>query len=132
MWEKIFTVGFLGFYVVGGLLAVRAEDSRPLSRNFGKGQEIYQKYCTECHGPEGRGDGPRAPFLAPKPGNLVSAATSTKSDQELLQAISEGVPRTAMRAWKDRLSEDEQHQVLAFLRSLVQFREPPLTPPPPE
>lgn len=96
-----------------------------------KGAVIYARYCEECHGPEGRGDGPKAPFLSPRPGNFVSAATSVKSDEELLQIIENGIPRTAMRGWKDLLSKEDRLNVLAYIRSLVHFQPPPLTPPPP-
>jgi mono/diheme cytochrome c family protein len=96
-----------------------------------QGRHLYRIYCMECHGVEGRGDGPRAPMLAPRPGNLVSAATSTKTDEELLAILAQGVPRTAMRGWKDQLSEDERRNVLAYIRSLVHFQEPPSTPLPP-
>jgi mono/diheme cytochrome c family protein len=96
-----------------------------------QGRDIYRKHCQECHGAEGRGDGPRAAMLAPSPGNLVSAATSTKTDEELLAILVQGVPRTAMRGWSDQLSNDERRNVLAYVRSLVHFQEPPSTPLPP-
>ncbi len=86
-----------------------------------QGREIYQKFCLECHGVGGKGDGPRAPMLAPRPGNLVSAATSTKTDDELLAILADGVPRTAMKSWKDRLTLDDRRNVLAYVRSLVHF-----------
>lgn len=95
------------------------------------GRRIYEQHCLECHGPQGRGDGVNAPFLSPRPGNLVSAATAAKSDKDLLKAIANGRPRTAMPAWKDRLSEEEQREVLRYIRSLVQFHHAQ-TPPPPE
>jgi len=88
-----------------------------------QGRDIYRKHCQECHGAEGRGDGPRAAMLAPRPGNLVSAATSAKTDEELLAILSRGVPRTAMRGWSDQLSNYERLAVLAFVRSLVHFQE---------
>lgn len=106
--------------------------SEMLQADLKRGQEIYKKNCQECHGEAGKGDGPRAPLLAPRPGNLVSAATSSKSNAELLEIITNGVPRTAMRGWEDKLTEDDRHNVLAFIRSLVRFQEPSLTPPPPE
>ena len=91
------------------------------------GRDIYRIHCQECHGAEGRGDGPRAAMLAPRPGNLVSAATSAKTDDELLAIIAKGVPRTAMEGWNDRLSADEQRNVLAYVRSLVHFQKSPST-----
>ena len=101
-------------------------------KNAKRGEILYQKYCVECHGEKGKGDGLRAPLLSPRPGNLVSAATSTKTDRELLEVISNGVPRTAMRGWKEQLSEEDRLHVLAFIRSLVRFQKPSLTPPPPD
>lgn len=114
------------------LLVISPGASEPLPGDLQRGQKIYEKYCLECHGETGRGDGPRAPLLAPRPGNLVSAATSTKTDPELLRIITDGVPRTAMRGWKDELTEDDRRSVLAFIRSLVRFQKPSLTPPPPK
>ncbi|MDP9131939.1 MAG: cytochrome c [Nitrospirota bacterium] len=95
-----------------------------------QGRAIYEQRCLDCHGPESRGDGTRAISLSPRPGNLISAHTSAKSDQDLLKVIANGRPRTAMPAWKDHLSEDEQLAVLAYIRSLVKFTRS-ATPPPP-
>ncbi|WP_447975395.1 c-type cytochrome [Nitrospira sp. Kam-Ns4a] len=97
-----------------------------------RGKPIFEQRCAVCHGPQGRGDGPEAPFLSPRPASLISAATSVKSDAELLATIANGKPRTAMPAWKDVLSEQERRDVLAYIRSLVRFQPQPLTPPPPE
>ena len=87
-----------------------------------QGQEIYQAHCLECHGVKGHGDGPRATTLAPRPGNLISAATSSKTDEELLAVITKGVPRTAMNGWENQLSLDDRRNVLAYIRLLVHFQ----------
>lgn len=102
----------------------------PSEPDMDRGRSIYEQRCLECHGAGGRGDGVRAPFLSPRPGNLVSAATSAKSDKDLLKIIANGRPHTAMPAWKDELSDEEQRTVLQYIRSLVRFTHP-LTPPPP-
>jgi mono/diheme cytochrome c family protein len=104
---------------------------QPPAAGVEQGRRIYEARCLDCHGPQGRGDGVKAPFLSPRPGNLVSAATAAKSDKDLLNVIANGRPRTAMPAWKDQLSEEEQRQVLRYIRSLVQFHQP-MTPPLPE
>lgn len=96
-----------------------------------QGKPIFVDRCASCHGPQGRGDGPNAAFLSPRPANLISAATSVKSDAELLAVIAEGRPRTAMPAWKNLLSEQERRDVLAYIRSLIHFHPGPATPPPP-
>jgi mono/diheme cytochrome c family protein len=100
-----------------------AEDMIEVSSqpDIDQGREIYQAHCLECHGIQGHGDGPRATTLAPRPGNLVSAGTSSKTDDELLAVITKGVPRTSMKGWEDQLALDDRRNVLAYVRSLVHF-----------
>ena len=88
------------------------------------GRAIFEQHCVSCHGWQGRGDGPEAPYLSPRPASLISAATSVKSDKELLTVIANGKPRTSMPAWRDRLTDAQQLDVLAYVRSLVRFYKP--------
>jgi mono/diheme cytochrome c family protein len=109
--------------------ASAADASRDLSA-IDRGKAVYDQRCAMCHGVHGKGDGPEAPFLSPRPSNLISAGTSVKSDVELLDIITNGKPRTAMPAWKEELAEQQRRDVLAYIRSLVHFQRS-LTPPPP-
>jgi len=115
-WVFLFVIG------IGGCWGLAfADDAVEISSqpDIDQGQEIYQAHCLECHGVQGDGDGPQATTLAPRPGNLVSAATSSKTDDELFAAITNGVSGTSMEGWKDRLSLDDRRNVLAYVRSLV-------------
>lgn len=98
-----------------------------------RGRVVYDQHCASCHGETGRGDGRDAVTLSPRPGNLISAATSAKSDKDLLHVIAEGKPHTAMRPWKGTLTSEEQRDVLAYIRTLVRFvpslPSPPSSPP---
>ena len=121
-----------GFAMLGpllGSLGSAATPEAPLTLE--EGRTIYERHCAGCHGAEGRGDGQEATSLSPRPGNLISAQTSAKSDQELLRIIDKGRPRTAMAGWADRLSPEEQGAVLAYIRSLVKFTRS-ATPLPPQ
>jgi mono/diheme cytochrome c family protein len=122
-----------GFGVIGSLLAsmASAQGARVAPVNLEHGRIIYERHCADCHGPAGRGDGRQATSLSPRPGNLISAQTSAKSDQDLLNTIAKGKPRTSMSGWDDRLSQDDQAAVLAYIRSLVKFTGS-ATPPPPQ
>jgi mono/diheme cytochrome c family protein len=53
---------------MGGLLPLRASgaDAPPPA-----GEALYRRYCAACHGVEGRGDGPVAPVLTPRPTDLT-------------------------------------------------------------
>jgi len=96
-----------------------------------EGKAIFEERCAVCHGKQGRGDGPEAPFLSPRPASLISAGTSVKTDAEILAVIANGKPRTSMPAWKDLLTEEQRRDVLAYIRTLIRFQPKPLTPPPP-
>ena len=50
-----------GFY-----LGRREPPPRPIP-----GKTLYERYCAACHGPEGRGDGPAAEALQPRPPDLT-------------------------------------------------------------
>lgn len=104
--------------------------AQPSSEGLQRGQTIYREHCMDCHGTTGKGDGPKAPFLSPRPGNLISAATSAKTDQELLRTIAQGKARTAMPGWKDALPDEDQQAVLQYIRSLIQFSRARAAPPP--
>lgn len=122
-WDRLFLMLVLSGSG-GGLLLAQPSDV------LDHGHTIYREHCLECHGETGKGDGPKAPFLSPRPGNLVSAATSAKTDKELLRTIAQGKPRTAMPAWQDRLAVDDQQAALHYIRSLVRFSRSSTTTPP--
>lgn len=61
-----------------GTAAVAAEDTeRPLGHDpvlAEFGAPIFQRYCGSCHGLSGRGDGPTAKTLRPRPPDLTGIA----------------------------------------------------------
>ena len=116
MWTRVACgVTVLGLWGAG-LASVEAPSDQEILE---RGRIIYEQRCLDCHGSEGRGDGRKALSLSPRPGNLISAATSAKSDEDLLKIIANG--RTEMPAWKNELSDEQQRDVLAYIRSLVRF-----------
>ena len=83
-----------------------------------EGATIYQQKCTPCHGPQGRGDGPLAKGLTPKPRNHTDGAyMSTRTDDELLQVIRNGKP--PMPPWGKVLTDHQIRSVLAYVRTLA-------------
>ena len=77
---------------------------------------LYDTNCVLCHGSTGKGDGPAASALNPRPKSLADKAVQAQSDGELFWKISEG--RGAMPAWK-QLSEKERWSLVHYLRSLA-------------
>src|SRR2546428_14026409 len=93
------------------------------------GKKVYVKWCTGCHGDGGAGDGPAASHMLPRPRDFTGAIYKIRTtasgqlptDQDVLRWIDEGLPGTAMPAWKDRLSERERRDVLAYLKTFSTF-----------
>ena len=73
------------------------------------------KACTACHGDSGKGDGPGAAALNPKPANWTSAAVQSEPDGCLFWKITTG--RGAMPPWA-ALSETERGQLVQYIRTL--------------
>lgn len=85
------------------------------------GQAVYEKHCLRCHGAPGDGLGPDATDLIVPPANFQSAKSRTKTDFELLIAISNGVLFSPMHGWRGRLNETEMMDVIAYIRTLAPF-----------
>jgi mono/diheme cytochrome c family protein len=109
----------IALFVGNSLLASTAQaDVKPKAQSgdVARGQILFARYCTGCHGPEGGGDGYRF-ARGPDAANLTSPSTKKKSDAVLLKTIHEGKPN--MPPWNTRLSEKESRDVLAYVRTLA-------------
>ena len=81
---------------------------------------LYASRCASCHGADGRGDGPAAAALDPKPSNFRDGARQgRRSVYSLYSTITLGVDGTAMAAHADL--SDEQRWALAFKVSNLIF-----------
>jgi cytochrome c oxidase cbb3-type subunit III len=83
----------------------------------------YVRFCSKCHGTEGKGDGPQADALATKPRDFTDCTRMKGlSDETLFTAIKEGGEAAHlskdMPAWKDGMDDDEIHGLVAYVRSL--------------
>jgi mono/diheme cytochrome c family protein len=77
---------------------------------------IYITNCAPCHGEKGKGDGPAAASLTPKPADHTSAALHNESDGSLYWKISEG--RTPMPQFKKILTDAQRWELVSYIRSL--------------
>lgn len=101
------------------------ELTNPFSGNdeaLAAGQVIFETNCVVCHGPQGKGDGPGAAGLNPKPADLSdSQMMGGLTDGYLFWRVSEGgqmAPfNSAMPSWKTILSEEQRWQVISYVRS---------------
>ena len=85
------------------------------------GRATYQAKCAICHGQRGRGDGPAALTMVPRPLDLT-VHVPLHADGEINWFVSEGIAGTQMPAWKDQLAEIERWQVIRYLQELAAGR----------
>lgn len=85
-----------------------------------RGKQVYERHCIGCHGTGGWGDGPDAEALTVQPTNFHLFRSYLKSDEELRRTIEYGVVFSPMHAWHGQLTENEIHDVLAYVRLLSQ------------
>lgn len=96
-----------------------------------KGKALYQASCSVCHGILGKGDGPAAFTLVPRPVNL-QLHVPQHAPGEVFYWISTGIPGTAMPAWGDvdpgtgkpKLSEEERWSIIRYLQALSRGENP--------
>ena len=109
-------------YVDGATGAVTHTEEKTIEKLAGdptKGKVVFEKHCTSCHGPDGKGTGPLGQSLTPPAADYTSESSRLKSDAELFHAIQEGRPGTAMRSFRKLgLSNPEMRDVLAYVRVL--------------
>jgi mono/diheme cytochrome c family protein len=88
------------------------------------GARIYAKHCAVCHGPDGRGNGPAAPSLIPRPRDFTLGLFKYKStlpgvpptEADLEHVVADGLPASAMPYFKDLLNDTEIRAVVAQVK----------------
>ena len=106
-----------------GSTRVAAQDvGTDAQRNSGK--TLYAKYCSQCHGDKGDGEGYATPHLYPKPRNFTTGKFKVRSTpngalpthQDLVNIIRRGMPYTSMPAWPT-LSDAEVSDLAYYIKS---------------
>ena len=88
------------------------------------GKQLYSKYCAQCHGDTGDGEGYAAQHLRPRPRNFTSGKFKVRSTptgalpthQDLVNVIRRGMPYTSMPAWPT-LSDADVANLAYFITS---------------
>ena len=89
------------------------------------GKKLYLKYCSQCHGEKGDGEGYAAPHLRPRPRNFTTGKFKVRTTptgalpthQDLVNIIRRGMPYTSMPAWPtlaDQEVSDLAHFITTF------------------
>lgn len=101
---------------VGGALVVFP--LRPPS--LARGAAVYREQCLPCHGPSGRGDGPKASHLeGPRPASLADReAMRGVSPVDVFRKLTIGVAETAMPEFEETLSVEDRWAVATYVATL--------------
>jgi DMSO reductase family type II enzyme heme b subunit len=116
---------------LSALLAVAVWPSGPLATQERPGKAVYDRWCAGCHGDTGAGDGEAASTMLPRPRDFTrgiyqirtTASGQSPTDADLHGVIADGMPGTAMPGWKDRLTQQERDDVVAYIKSFSRFFE---------
>jgi len=88
-----------------------------------KTRQVYRRYCAQCHGVKGHGDGINAPYLVVPPrDHTKSDYLETRSDQQLFDAIKVGglaIGRApCMPAWEHTFESETIRSLVSYIREL--------------
>lgn len=97
-----------------------------------RGKALYVRWCAECHGESGRGDGPAADHMLPEPRDFVQARYQIRTTEngelptteDLMRVLRDGMPGTAMPDWRS-LTGEERADVVAYIKSFSHFFDGP-------
>lgn len=95
------------------------------------GEQLYKFYCAQCHGLQGKGDGPNVTKDFPvDPRNFTKADEMNKlSDADIRNVIRDGGPvadkSPMMPPWGKTLAKDEVDALVKYLRVLCKCKGKP-------
>ena len=106
--------------LTGSIRAAAQDVGTEAQRESGK--RVYLKYCSQCHGEKGDGEGYATPHLRPRPRDFTTGKFKVRttpngalpSHQDLVSIIRRGMPYTSMPAWPN-LSDQEVADVAYFI-----------------
>ncbi|MBI2468732.1 MAG: c-type cytochrome, partial [Candidatus Rokubacteria bacterium] len=88
--------------------------------DLARGKSLYEAKCALCHGASGKGDGPAAERLLPRPRDFTAgkykirttASGQLPTDDDLARVIRDGMPGTSMPAWGSVIKDAKEMQAL--------------------
>ena len=104
------------------------------------GKTLYLKYCVQCHGEKGDGNGYATQHLYPRPRDFTTGKFKVRTTpngalpthQDLVNIIKVGMPYTSMPAWPT-LADDELSNLAYYVKTFsADFSNAELVPKPDE
>lgn len=104
------------------------------------GKQLYLKFCAQCHGDNGDGEGYATPHLLPKPRDFTKGKFKVRSTptgalpthQDLVSIIRRGMPYTSMPGWPN-LTDQQLSALAYYIKTFsADFSNPEIVPKPVE
>jgi DMSO reductase family type II enzyme heme b subunit len=113
-------------FLAGGAPELGPRAAAAQTGDLALGKRVYELRCAGCHGASGKGDGPAAELLVPRPRDFTAGKYKIRSvngplasDQDLLRIVTDGMPGTSMPAWR-ALPEKERSAVVAYIKTFAE------------
>lgn len=124
-----------GVALAGSTTETAVDQWQPLRQDYSSGPYLYRVFCASCHGESGKGDGPVADLVRPRPSDLTAIAARRRGmfPRDEVFAIIDGRTRIPghgsreMPVWGDvlRASEgDDEAIIRKRIDALVKHLEP--------
>lgn len=102
---------------VGGANAVQLQGAQGANSRLVTGRDVYRARCAACHGPEGRGNGPAAAAMNPRPTDFaVVAQRQATTDSSVADVIEHG--RRSMPAFGRMLTRVQMDSLVGYVKTL--------------
>ena len=96
---------------------IQTEPEHPV--DLVRGQDLYGTNCASCHGPLGKGDGPAAGGMDPRPANLADKSRMQGvSAMNVSDSIKLGIPGTSMVA-QPQISDQDAWNLAHYVLTLA-------------
>lgn len=97
---------------------IKVNSIQDLENVLGKGKELYEIYCSSCHGKAADGNGQlyASGVYPAAPQNFMKDELIASTDGRYYHAIMHG--KNVMLSHADKLSHDERWKVIHYIRSL--------------
>jgi mono/diheme cytochrome c family protein len=101
-----------------------------------EGEKLYDKFCSQCHGVDGDGEGVAAAYVLPRPRDFTSgkykirttSSGSLPTHDDLKSIIRLGMPYSTMPAWPS-FTESELDSIAYYLKTFSEdFADPEYVP----
>lgn len=114
------------------VLAQGAVPNLGTEAQIAEGKALYNKYCSQCHGEKGDGQGIATPYLNPQPRDFTEGKYKVRStptgalptDEDIKRSIRQGLPYSAMPAFPI-FSETQLTSLTQYLKTFSDsFQDP--------